>query len=170
MLVKFFWNPIQRGVDEEGIPNYVDVPFVTIARDITNTVVREADEEDFERFPDEWKYFQKSTAKYEPLESGLPLEMWPVASPAEVENLKARGFRTVQDVAKMSADQQHRAPAFIGSLVINAKNYMKIAGEANLATQAMTNLLDENKTLRDELGLARGELTALRRQVAEKAA
>lgn len=170
MLVQFFWDAVQRGVDEEGIPNYVDVPFIRINRDITHTMVRQATEEDEENYPDHWKYFQKSTAKFEPLEGGLPLEMWPVASPAEVMNLKGRGFRTVQDVAKMSTDKLASAPGFVHSLVINAKNYMKVAGEANLATEVMTNLSEENKQLKEDLGIARGEINALRRQMSEKAA
>jgi hypothetical protein len=170
MIVQFFYEAVQEGVDESGVPNYIDVPFIRITRDITHTVTRRMEEDDQDLYPDHWKFFLKSTAKYEPLEGGLPLEMWPVASPAEVMNLKGHGFRTVQDLAKMVQSKKEKLPPSFVALVEHSRNYLKVAGAAAQATETMSRLTDENKQLREELGLARSEIQILKRQLTEKAA
>jgi hypothetical protein len=167
MLAMFYYNPVKSGVDEYGVDNYEDRVFIKITRDITHTVNRQAKEEDFARFPAEYKYFQKSSAKYEPLEDGLPLEFWPVASPSEVMNLKGHGIRTVQNLAKADPNKM---PSTFSGLVQFARNYMKIAGAVAKSTKLITDLTEENKQLKEDLGIARAELEALRRATAKEEA
>lgn len=166
MLAQFYYSPVQVGVDETGVANYEDRIFVKINRDATLTVNREADEEDYERFPAEYKYFQKSVAKYEPLASGLPLEMWPIASPADVMNLKGHDIRTVQQLATQRIE---KVPLAIGELIKYAQDYLRIAGEAALATKAISELRTTNAELKEQLLSARGEVNTLRKMM-EKAA
>lgn len=167
MLAQFYYNAVQTGT-EEGIPVYEDKVFVKITRDVTHTVNREAEEGDFVRFPGEFAYFQRQTAKYEPIEGCLPLEFWPVASPADVANLKGHGIRSVQDLAK--ADPK-KMPSVFSTLCDLSRSYLEIAGAAAKASQMMADLKAENKQLREDLGLARADADALRRAMSkEKAA
>lgn len=169
MLAQFYYNPVKVGVDDEGVDNYVDRVFIKITRDITHTVNRLASQEDFERFPAEYRYFEKATAEYEPLESGLPIEMWPIATPSDVMNLKGHTIRTVQELAKAKLGAGV-PPNFI-TLAGYAKDYVRIAGEASKITEMSTRLTEENKMLRDEIHSLKGVISQLRSEAAkEKAA
>ena len=53
------------------------------------------------RFPKQWAYFQ-STKKSDGAGSGTPLDHWPLLSPADVENLRALKFSTVDQIAACS--------------------------------------------------------------------
>lgn len=167
MLAQFYWNPVQHGLDDQGIPVYEDRIFVKITRDSTHTVNREAEDEDYERFPGELKFFEKATAKYEPIKDCLPLEFWPVASPADVMNLKGHGIRSVQELAKKDPAKM---PAAFADLSAFAKNYMKFAGDVAKITTRLSELTEENNQLKQDLRNARGETEALRRAINSKAA
>lgn len=148
MLAQFYYAPVEVGKDEDGIANYEDRIWIKITRDVTHTVNRLADEDDYERFPDELKYFERAFAKYEPLTEGLPLEMWPVATPADVANIKGRGIRTVQQLAKTRLDG---VPPHFTSLIQHANTYIKVAGAAAQATERMASLEAENKELKEQV-------------------
>lgn len=167
MMVRFYYAPVKSGEDENGVPVYDDVVFVTINVDATNTVERKARDTDFERFPDQYAYFKKSTADYEPIEGQVPLEMWPMATPADVQNLKVRDIRTVEQLAKAGPDLLKRMPPAVAALVTSAKNYLALAGSVNKSAERADALISENANLKEEVGILRAELAALRKEKAK---
>lgn len=169
MMVRFYYAPELSGEDENGVPVYSDVVFVTINVDATNTVERKARETDFERFPEQYDYFMKSTAAYEPIENQVPLEMWPMCRPSDVANLKVRGIRSVEQLAKASPDLVKRMPPAVAALITSAKNYLSMAGSVNKASERADALINENATLKEEVGILRAEIKALRKEKAEAA-
>lgn len=159
MFVKFYNRPVATRKDENGLPFYENQVFVIIARDATNQVERRADEEDFDRFPETYAAFLKATRRDEKHE-GLILEMWPLVTPADVENLKVHGFHTVQQLAKVNRSDQAKMPPHIGVLVTSAKNYVKVAGEVAKTAERVEELSRENANLREELGIVKAQLAA----------
>lgn len=166
MMVRFYYAPVSSGEDENGVPVYTDAVFVTINVDATNTVERKARDTDFERFPDQYEYFKKSTAEYVPIEGQVPLEMWPMCSPADVANLKVRNIRTVEQLAKVSTDMLNRMPPAVAALVNSAKNYLAMAGSVNKKSEFADKIIEENKSLKEEVGILKAELAALRKEKA----
>lgn len=124
MLVTFYRRPKETGKAEDGLPLFTDVVFVKIYRDPTLTIDRPAKDEDIERFQAQYNAFLKATADIEEMEEGTPLEMWPVASPADVESFKSRGVRTVQSLATFS---KTKLPPSVAVLVDKAAAYVKAA-------------------------------------------
>lgn len=169
MMVRFYYAPVSAGEDENGVPVYDDAVFVTINVDATNTVERKARDTDFERFPDQYEYFKKSTAAYEPIEGQVPLEMWSMCTPADVANLKARNIRTVEQLAKVSSDMLNRMPPAAAALVTSAKNYLAMAGSVNKNSKFADDLIETNKHLKEEVSILRAEIAALRKEKAEPA-
>ena len=169
MMVRFYYAPVKAGDDEHGIPVYNDVVFVTINVDATNTVERKARDTDYERFPDQYAYFLKSTAAYEPIQNQVPLEMWAMCSPADVANLKARGIRTVEDLAAVKNELRSRMPPSVAALVTSAQNYLSMAGSVNKDSKRADTLISENANLREEVELLRAEIKALRKEKADAA-
>lgn len=163
MLAKFFYHPVQKSTDESGLPHYEDVVYVTINRDATHSMTRAATEEDMERFAPFYSAFVKATAPYEKLE-GFPLEMWPVASPSDVANLKIRGIRTVQELAKMPSTG---LPPHAVELSRKAKNFIKMAGASNKMTEEAEKILAENEQLKESVSFLKAQVAKLEAQVAK---
>lgn len=169
MFVRFYYAPVEAGTDQNGVPVYEDAVHVIINVDATNTVDRKARESDFERFPDQYDYLKKSSVGYEPIEGQVPLEMWPMCKPADIANLKARGIRSVEDLAAVKPDLLKKMPPSVASLVESAKNYMTMAGSVNKKSELADRLIEENKALREEVGLLKSEVAMLRKEKAEPA-
>jgi len=167
MFVKFYYAPAKSGEDESGIPVYTDAVFVQITMDPTNTVDRKARDSDFERFPEQYEYFLKANAKYEPIENQVPLEMWAMCTPADVANLRARNIRTVEALAAVSADMIKKMPPSVSSLVESAKNYLSMAGSVNKNSEKADRLIQENANLREEVGVLKAQIAALKKEKAD---
>jgi len=163
MFVTFYNRAVKTNkLDEAGLPFYENKVFVIIARDHTNQVNREADQDDFDRFPETYAAFIKAHSKVEQHE-GLPIEMWSPASPSDIENLKVHGFFTVQQLAKTTPQVRKTMPPHIAVLVDLAKKYIAVAGDANKTSQHISEMMDEIVSLRDEN-------QTLKRLLAEKSA
>ncbi len=154
MLVKFFNRAVQKGLDEQGLPFYENALFITISRDSTHEVIREADEDDFVRFPETYEAFLKANDNGDVL-SGIPIEMWPLATPADVENIRLNKIKTVQELAKLD---KSKAPAYIGVLVDKAKDYVNMAGDVGKTAQQIDKLkeslnaaVEQNKQLKEKI-------------------
>lgn len=169
MMVRFYYAPVKSGTDEHGVPVYTDKVFVIITVDSTNTVERPARDSDYERFPDQYAYFLKTSVAYEPIENQVPLEMWAMCGPSDVQNLKARGVRTVEQLAKVSNELRSRMPPAVAALVTSAQNYLAMAGSVNKDSKRADDLINENAALKEEVGILRAELKALRKEKAEAA-
>lgn len=156
MFVQFYNRAIQTRVDEAGLPYYENQVYVVIARDSTNQVDRKADQNDIDRFPEHYKAFERANEKTETHE-GLIIEMWPLVSSADVANLKAHGYHTVQQLAKTDAKTKTSMPAHIAVLVDQAKSYVKVAGETSKIAARIEELSRENQELREEIALLRSK-------------
>jgi len=168
MFVTFYNRPVKKGLDEAGLPFYQDQVFVIIARDHTNQVDREADQDDFDRFPETWASFQKANDKNTSHE-GFLIEMWPMASPSDIANLKAHGFFTVQELAKVTKQAQSKMPPHISVLVNQARSYIAIAGDANKLSEKIDALTSERDALIEENRTLRAQLAAIPKQKDEAA-
>jgi len=103
--VVFYRKPLQNEfkTEQEKRPIFEDVDFVriTIPGDKNNVIDTPVREEHKRRFPRHWDFFQK-THGTETLEIGTPLSQWPLLTPAQVEELKALKFTTVESIAGAS--------------------------------------------------------------------
>lgn len=100
-LMVRFYNDIIFDPDatkDAGIRKFRDCTMVQIMvpGDRRNIIVREARDDDKERFAKQYERFQSSGD--EALD-GYPLVQWPLVARSQVEELKYLGFRTVENVA-----------------------------------------------------------------------
>jgi hypothetical protein len=167
MLVRFYYAPVKVHNDDGGIPVYSDVAFVQITMDATTTVDRKARDADFERFPEQYAHFLKTQVGYEPIENEVPLEMWPMCTPADVQNLRARGVRTVEQLAKAKPELVKIMPPSVVSLVGSAKNYLTMAGSAAKTTALADKLINENNVLKEENAMLKAQIANLKAEKAE---
>ena len=161
MFVKFYYKAVEVGTDEDGVPLFVDEVWVTINRDMTHTMDRKATEEHFEKFKELYDAFLRETADYENLE-GYPLEQWAALRPSEVMNFKARGFRTVQDVAKANMSKM---PPEYKVLVKRARQFIELAGAGKGLTEKAAALEAENEQLREDLADRQKTIAALQKSL-----
>jgi hypothetical protein len=150
MLAIFQYQPVRHGEDENGIPLYKNEVFVTITRDITNTVERKMKPEDCKRFPAQWEFFQNQCKGGEGDVEGLMIEMWPPATPADVLNLKGNAIYTLQDLV---GREKKTLPTEFAELQDRAKKYLSINGDTakllNELAEAKADLEVRNETIKD---------------------
>lgn len=100
LYVRFFSDilPDPDASAATGIRKFRDAVMIQIMvpGDKRNIVIREAREEDKQRFPEIYRRFEEGAG--EALD-GFPLSQWPMATRAMVEELKYLGFITVEHVA-----------------------------------------------------------------------
>lgn len=101
LYVRFYADivPDPDATAQTGIRKFRDTVMIQIMvpGDKRNIVVREAREDDKERFAAAFKKFEDGNAD---VLDGFPLSQWPMASRAMVEELKYLGFHTVEHVAR----------------------------------------------------------------------
>lgn len=104
LFVTFYKAPVhlEAKSEQEGRPIYEERVHVRIITpgDNLNIVEREAWEGDYKRFPKQWLAFQAQESQQG--EQGTPLEHWPSLNRAQVEELKAVRFYTVESIAGAS--------------------------------------------------------------------
>lgn len=95
---------------EHGRPMYRDTEFVRIMvpGDKGNIIEREIRDVDKRRFPKQYQAYKNEEQEYE---TGTPLDKWNYVSPAQIEELKYFGIRTVEALANVS---DGNAQKFIG--------------------------------------------------------
>lgn len=107
---------------EAGRPIYRDTEFIRIMvpGDKGNIIEREIREQDRQRFPRQYAAFKNEEEEFE---QGTPLDKWNYLTPAQVEELKYFGIRTVEALAGVS---DTHAQKFIGinKLRRRAKEFM----------------------------------------------
>lgn len=102
---RFYIEPVQDHYMSEklGRPVFNDREFVEIiiAGDRTTKPVCVVTDEHRHRWPRHYAAFK---AGQEPPVDGMPLEQWPAMSKSMVMELKASGFRTVEQIANLADD------------------------------------------------------------------
>jgi hypothetical protein len=105
LTVRFFTQPIKNEfkstVEQRPIFEDVDMISIIVPGSIQNDVVAAVREEHKMRFPRQWAHFQNKTAG-DAREIGTPLSQWPRLTLAQVEELRALKFFTVESVAHAS--------------------------------------------------------------------
>lgn len=105
LAVQFYSRPMPNEFesDKQGRPIFYDADFVKIfvPGDSTSVIDTPVREEHKKRFPLHWAHYQNQHAG-DQREIGTPLSQWPRLSPAQVEELRALKFHTVENVANAS--------------------------------------------------------------------
>lgn len=102
LAVQFYSRPVQNEFesDKQGRPIFTDMDYVKIfvPGDATTVVDTAAREDHKKRFPLHWAHFQ-NTHGGDSREIGTPLSQWPRLGKAQVEELRAMKFFTVEAIA-----------------------------------------------------------------------
>jgi hypothetical protein len=105
LAVMFYSRPMPHEFESEkqGRPIFYDQDFVKIfvPGDTTSVIDTPVRDEHKKRFPLHWAHYQNKHGG-DQKEIGTPLSQWPRLSPAQVEELHALKFYTVENVANAS--------------------------------------------------------------------
>ena len=104
--VRFYKDVRQNAFqsNQQGRPIFEEVTMIHIVLPGNQLFdVKEAVREDHKRrFPLQWAAFQNAQEGKDPMMIGTPLEQWPLLGRAQVEELKALRFYTVDSIAQAS--------------------------------------------------------------------
>ncbi len=103
-LVRFAAGWAEDGVSADGLPRFRETVRITKSVPPFTEVEYEATEQDFEDNPGPYQMFMKEqTARgQEAAQSGFPLALWPVVSPAQFKALVARGITTIEQLTALA--------------------------------------------------------------------
>jgi hypothetical protein len=126
-----------------GVPQYVDVDFVTIqAPGDTSSVIHTQVTDYYQwRFPVEYAAFKAGKAE---VIEGTPLSHWPLLSPSQRKSLESNGVRTVEQLAKLADSngaglaQFHSLKAKAAQFLAQAKELAEV-GKSQLLIEEMAN-------------------------------
>ena len=176
LFVQFYTKPVQNNYRtiKEGRPIFEDrlCIRIEIPGNRNSIIDTFAYDNHKARFPKEWAHFERQHAADAP-GSGTPLSAWPLLQGSRVEELKALGFRTVEQVAAAS-DQNIRnigMTAGIDPFAFRdrAKRYLQAAqddaamqNEAERAKALEAALADEKKAREESEARHKAEMDELR--------
>lgn len=142
LFVQFFKAPVKMEYksEQEGRPIYEERLMVRIQSpgNNNNIVEREAWDGDKLRFPKQWLQFQVKGEQAGV--EGTPIEQWPALNRAQVEELRAVRFYTVESIANAS-DAQLQGMGMGGQgLRTKAQAYLKAAQDTALVQKQAADL------------------------------
>ncbi len=151
LFVQFFMHPVKMEFksEQEGRPIFEEKLHIRIIipGDNTNIVEREAWEGDKMRFPRQWLQFQ-AMGKQDGI-LGTPLDQWPILNRAQIEELKAVKFYTVESIAGAS-DQQITSIGMGGhGLRAKAQAYLQVSKDTALVQQQAADLERRDNEIKD---------------------
>lgn len=154
LAVQFYPHRIKNEFESErqGRPVWADVDFVKIfvPGDPTTVIDTPVREEHKKRFPLHWAHYQNSHGG-DTKEIGTPLADWPRLSVAQVEELRALKFYTVEAVANASDAALQRIGMVAGmspyAFRDHAIRFLKLAQDDSIAQQKDK----ENAELREQI-------------------
>lgn len=82
---------------------------------------------------------------------GTSLKLWPIVSPAEIQNCLAANIRTVEDLAQANGEAVGRLGMSGYSLKQKAEAWLKAAGDTGKVTLESVALRTENATLKTQI-------------------
>ena len=156
-------HPDETASKEAGRPKFTDKAYIRIlmAGNKENQIDRPASEIDKARFPKQWSaYESKSTEEFV---EGTPLNMWPILSPAQIEELRFANVRTVEQLANMPDAQAQGAMGFAG-LKLEAQAFLEASGksaEGMALSDELKTLRVENKSLADTVAVLTDRISKL---------
>lgn len=170
LAVQFYKRPIENEFRSqlENRPIFEEMDFVKIyvPGDSTTVIDTAVREEHKKRFPLQWAHYQ-NTHGSDTKEIGTPLAQWPQLNKAQVEELRALKFFTVESVAGASDQNIVKIGMLAGmsphAFREKAQRFLRVAHD-DAATQAAEErakfLEEENKKLREETEKKLAELQA----------
>src|SRR5574343_577337 len=143
LAVRFYVRPVLNEFETEaqGRPIYRDVDYVEIfVPGDNNTIIDQPVREDHKkRFPLQWAHFQNKHAN-DTREIGTPLSEWPQVTKAQVEELRALKFYTVDSIANASDQNIMRLGMIAGmspyAFREKAQQFLKVASSVSVANEA----------------------------------
>lgn len=170
LWVRFYMRPLQNAfeTEQQGRPIFADTLFVEIRIPGDNLTIidRPANASDQARFPRHWAHFQNTQGKDDG-NVGTPLTQWPFLRPAQVEELRALKFYTVDQIAFASDQQLGNIGMIAGvnplSLRDRAKLYLETAKDSGLAMRQADELKLREQEIAD-LKIKQEEADARHRQ------
>lgn len=182
LYVRFFRQAIQNEFrsQQEQRPVFEDMDMVEIIPpgDQLLKVVAPVREDHKRRFPRHWAHFQ-ATQGSEALQVGTPITQWPILGPAQVAQLHALKFMTVEQIAEAS-DMQLQKMGTAGGMAATALRdravrYLTVARDASVVDHAQQELdamkkAQAEKDAEHEKAMAemREKIDALLKMVTEK--
>lgn len=162
--VRFYKHPVQNNykTEIEGRPIFDDVDMVDIhvPGDQLTAVSAIVRPDHQRRFPQQWAMFQNQQTGDQRMAGKTPLEHWPRLTPAQVAELKAMKFLSVEDIANASdsvlQSMGMRAGATPYAFRDMAQKFLKLAADDAAASKA--------EAVAQEV---RAENTALKEQMAQ---
>lgn len=161
LIVEFYWKDKldPQATDKAGRPIYRQFEYVHIFApgDKTTEIHRKVRDSDKERFSDAWERFQ---ADQEQVAAGTPLDELTVLNVAQKAELRALGFRTVENLAAMTEVQMDRVGMGARKLQRLAQSYIENA-EGGVDSAQMASELEKRD---NEIAALKAQLdTALAR-------
>lgn len=103
-LVRFNAGWAEDGISPDGLPRYRETVRITKSVPPFTEVEYEATEQDFEENPGPYQLFMKEQGArlQQPTQSGFPLALWPVISPAQFKALAARDITTIEQLTTLA--------------------------------------------------------------------
>lgn len=160
LYVEFYSRPVQNMFlsQQEGRPIFEDCDFVKIfvPGDSTTVIDTPANDTHKARFPLHWQHYQNKHEGSQ--QTGTQLSAWPVLTAAQVEELRAIKFYTVESIATASDAQLQRIGMIAGmspyAFRERAQRFLKAAaddGYLNQQADAVKRLEAERETMQQQM-------------------
>lgn len=128
-----------------------DEPWVSLIKPGDNTYNHHAKvtEQHKQRWPRAWEFFVEGIID-EPIE-GQPLKQWPQITPAQIEYLRHRQVKTVEQLAELPLHQAQGLGRGMQQLQQKAQTYLRSAAKDGTLSEEMQKLRDDNGTLTERI-------------------
>lgn len=177
LAVRFYIRPVENTYETQAQckPVFTDVEYVEIfVPGDNNTVIDQPVREDHKkRFPIQWAHFQNKHAN-DTREIGTPLSAWPQITAAQVEELRALKFYTVDSVANASDQNIMRVGMIAGMSPYmfreKAQLFLKVASGVAVAGEAEKRAAEaeaKNAELSNQLAENNAKLAIMQAQMAQ---
>lgn len=172
---RFYRHPLQNNFksEQEGRPIFDEVDMIEIHvpgdKDLAvNAIVRQDHKN---RFPQQWAIYQNKMQGDQMLAGKTPLSAWPRLTPAQVAELGALKFRTVEDIAHAS-DSQLQSIGMIGGMSFfafrdHAARFLKLSADESAAAKsdaAVAAVTAENNELKERMAAMESRFAQLAQQ------
>lgn len=162
--VKFYHDQIEDEAASisEGRPVFRDREMIEILipSDPRNLTVRPVEDEDRERFPDEYERFARLG---ESVQEGTPLSEWSYLKATRVKELQKSRIDTVEQLAGVQESAIAKLGPNARDEVAAAKAFIEQSKDANAAVR----LTLENDGLREDLKAKDDQIEALKAEIAK---
>lgn len=159
-LVRFVPSWAEDGVSEDGLPRYRETVRIIKSVPPHTEVYYEATEADFDDYPGPYQLFLKEQGArlQEPTKEGFPLALWPVISPAQFKALSARGVTTIEQLAKLRADQN--TPGEFKALIERAKQMLALSANIGKFEAMIRDRDGQIEALQEQVTEMKGTISA----------